>query len=341
MPELHDPFTSSLLGTPAPSGSDGAITALIGDWATRHLSWAEISYDAVGNLYLHVPGPGTRTMACAHVDEIGLVVCEVEDGFARVQPIGALDPRLLHARRVEVHAAEGTVFGTVHHSGRPVHLATPDELREAPDFTHFFVDLEGGREGVRVGDRVTFAAGVTAAGTTLTGRALDNRAGVLALLEALERLGPAPACDLWAVFTVQEELGGRGARAAVQRLSPDIALIVDAVPSGDIPGLVALDCPTRLGGGPVLVLGHGGLYNSHYLSQQVRDRFAGRLQPVFLGSGVSEANAIQQAAPQVATVHLGVPVRYLHSPFEKIHLEDLLALAGVLRQILGEGALGG
>ena len=210
-----------------------------------------VERDPLGGL-IGVRGEGElRLMLAAHMDEIGLMVTHVDDrGFLRVLPLGGWDARTLLSQRVLVHGREDLegVVGTT-----PVHLLDKDARRKVPEVSELAVDVglpaERVRELVRAGDVITRIRDLRRLGDLVTAKSLDDRVGVLVMIEALRAAGPSPA-QVVAAATVQEEVGLRGSRVAAARVRPHVALAIDTCPANDGPGRAGRRAPrTRLGRG--------------------------------------------------------------------------------------------
>ena len=197
-----------------------------------------------------------RVMVSAHMDEIGFYVRFVDDdGFLRVQNLGGFDTRNLFARQVTVHTASGEVVGVLNPAVKPVHVATPDEREKVPKLAEFFVDTgldaDTVKAKVRLGDPVTLRQPFEDLGAVVTGKALDDRVNCFILAELLKTV-KKPAHDVYAVFSVQEEVGLRGAQTAAYALEPDIGIALDTTLAVDIPGTPTEQRVTKMGDGVAL-----------------------------------------------------------------------------------------
>jgi len=172
----------------------------------------------------------TRVMLAAHMDQIGFLVRHVgSDGFLRVHNVGGFDPRNLFARLVNVATEGGDLPGVLNPGGKPVHLANAEERKKVPEITDLLVDLglpaEQVQAQVKIGDMVTLAQPFTLVGNTAVGQCLDNRVACWLVIESLRQMVAADtrhACEIHAVFTVQEEVGLRGALTSAHTVMPDI-----------------------------------------------------------------------------------------------------------------------
>ncbi|HVP38998.1 MAG TPA: M20/M25/M40 family metallo-hydrolase [Candidatus Saccharimonadales bacterium] len=294
---------------------------------------AETRLDRMGSCVALLPakspgGPRPRLLVAAHADAIGLVVTEVtRDGFLRVAPLGGVDSRLLPAQEVWVHGTRRLpgVFGTV-----PPHFQSPGESRKPIPFDELFVDVglpaARARRSVRVGDLVSFRTSLQELlGGRVTGRALDNRASVTALLLAIEQLaGWNHAWDVYGAATVQEEVGRGclGALTTTFAVRPDVALAMD-VTHGEAPG--ADDWQTfKMDGGPVLCAGpnvHPAVFRA-LADTADAEQIPYQVEPSPRSTG-TDAMDIQVVGHGVPTGVVGIPLRSMHSAVESLCLRDL------------------
>jgi tetrahedral aminopeptidase len=305
---------------------------------------AETRVDALGNLIARVRGsesPPGRIMLAAHMDEIGLIVTRVEQGFLHVAKVGGVDPRSVLGQEVTVYpsgpGSEAYPDGLPGYVGsRPPHLLSEDERKKVIPLGNLRVDLgrpaeffEGGI--VRVGDRVAIRGPHTELlGGRLATKALDNRASVAVMLGALGYLASMRhSWDVYAVATVQEEVGLRGATTAAFGVAPDIAIALD-VTFGETPGLSSSET-FAMGKGPTIAIGpnlHPGIVRR---LREVADELEipSALEPAAAATG-TDAWAIQVTQEGIPTGLLSVPVRYMHSTVETLVLDDLDRTARLL-----------
>ena len=306
----------------------------------------EVRTDALGNVIAHRRGRGPRVMLAAHMDEIGFYVRHVDArGFLRLQPAGGFDARNLFARQVVVHAREGDLVGVLNPGGRPVHLSTPEERKKVPEIREFFVDLglpaDEVKARVRVGDPVTLRQETLDLGRVLTGKAMDDRASVFLLIEALKALaGKTPAYDVYAVFTTQEEVGLRGAVTSAYGVEPEIGIALDVTLAVDTPGAPEEEAVTRLGEGVGIKVMDGASISDRRLVTSFVDLAEKKKIPYqmeVLPLGGTDAGAIQRARAGVPAITLSIPTRYIHTVTETVHKADLEAGVNLLvAYLLGE-----
>jgi endoglucanase len=318
-------------------GVSGNETAVISWLRARFEPLVErVTVDLLGNLVCTRAGPpgAPHLVISAHADEIGLVVCAVEpDGFLRLEDFTGVQPRLLEGRQVRVGPAPG-VAGVI--GARTPQGHTSDEWSRGARLEELYVDVgvESAAEvtalGLRVGDPVVVVSELQAVGTTrVASKGLDNRAGCVALFHLLQRLqGHEAPWNLTVLVTVQEEAGLRGAKVAFARLQPDLALVVDTRPAGGTPDTRSQPALPQLGRGVILSCATSGYLVSRAM-QNAMEAVARRAgvphQWSVASGGSSDASAAHLAASGVATMDLGLPRRYAHSPVELLDLRDLAA----------------
>lgn len=309
----------------------------------------ETRVDAMGNLHAlkRAKGEGApRVMIAAHMDEIGFLVRHVEDdGFLRLQHLGGFDARNLFARQVDVHASLSgrTLVGVMNPATKPVHISTPEERTKVPRLDEFYVDLGMGgsavREHVRIGDMVTLRQPFADLGEVVTGKALDDRAGCWILLRTLERL-ENPAVDVHAVFTVQEEVGLRGATTGAFAVEPDVGIALDTTLAVDTPEMKGHQHITRMGGGTAIKVMDSSTISTRWLVDAFLDLAERRDVPhqlEVLPLGGTDAGAMQRSREGVPSITLSTPSRYVHTVTEMVAKRDLEAAVTLLTAFLEEG----
>ncbi|HRW75075.1 MAG TPA: M42 family peptidase, partial [Saprospiraceae bacterium] len=216
----------------------------------------EMTVDPMGNLMVLRKGrQDKRVMVTAHMDEISFIVTHIDDeGFLRFSTLGGFDAKTLTAQRVIVHGRE-EVIGVM--GSKPIHLMKAEERNKAVQIEDFFIDTglpaEQVKKLVRVGDPVTRERQMIEMGECINSKSLDNRISVFILVEVLKALkGKELPYDLHAVFTVQEEIGLRGAISAAHRINPDFGIVLDTTIAFDVPGAQPQEMVTKLGKGTAI-----------------------------------------------------------------------------------------
>lgn len=311
----------------AVSGDEGAVRAIVLEEVRSVLEnrSGEVKVDSLGNVLVSLPGEGDekrkRVMIAAHMDEIGfMIIADEEKGIYRFDLVGGIDTRYLPGKAVWI--GKNRTAGVI--GAKPIHLTTPDERRGTISLDTLRIDLgpDGGGKA-KVGDRATFATSFTQVGGSIMGKALDDRIGVAILIELI-RHAP-PSVDLLAAFTVQEEVGLRGAGVAAHAFDPDLAIALDSTPALDMPhweeGQPGVEkhgyYNTRLGEGPAIYIADSSTLSDPRLVRWLAEAAEANGIPYQFrqpGGGGTDAGAIHKRRMGIPTVSVSVPGRYHHSP---------------------------
>jgi len=332
-PDFDFDLLRELTETDGVPGYEDEVRAVV----RRELAAAtdEIRTDAMGNVVGTVEGGDYDVLVAAHMDEVGFIVRHVTDeGFLQLDALGGWDPRILRAQRVRVHTHDGPLTGVI--GSVPPHTLTDEQKQKDQEVSDVYVDLglseETVDERVSVGDPVTMQQTTIRMGEHVTGKALDDRVCLFAMLEAARRVAD-PEVTVHFVATVQEEVGLRGAQAIGVDLDPDLALALDVTVANDVPGFDAADHVTELGAGVAVKLKDSSVITTPKVNRRLRDvaeaeGVAHQLE-VLPAGGTDTAN-LQRAGGAVPVGALSVPTRYLHTPTECAHVDDVAATIGLL-----------
>ncbi len=300
----------------------------------------DVAVDAFGSVAanLHDAGEGApRLLLDAHIDQIGMIVTHItEEGFVRVAPCGGVDRRLLLAQEVVIHGSRPVpgIVGT-----KPPHLTSGDEAKKVVDIEEIAIDTGYSREEllkwVAPGDRVTYVSAFTQLENgRVTSRSLDDRAGVAAILHALELLKDKPlGCSLTVVFSSQEETGGLGAATTAFRVKPDAAIAVD-VSFALTADADEVKCG-KMGSGPMIGVSpilNRGMFDE-LVSLSKGQRIPWQVE-VMGGRTSTNADQISVAAGGVRTALLSIPLKYMHTPVEVVQLSDVEAVGNLIAQYI-------
>ena len=301
----------------------------------------DIRSDNMGNIIALKKGRSSarKTMAAAHMDEIGFIVTHVDDqGFVRFNPVGGFDPKTLTSQRVIIHGRK-EVFGVM--GSKPVHIMTAEEKTKVPQIRDYFIDTGMTQKQiaklVAVGDFVTRHAPLIELGDCVSVKSLDNRASVFVLLETLRLLKKnkaMPAYDFHAVFTVQEEVGLRGAQSSALQIQPDFSFGLDTTIAYDVPGSTPQERCTALGEGAAIKLMDSSVicdYRMIEFMKATAKRHKIKWQPEILSAGGTDTASLQRmvAGGSIAGA-VSVPTRHIHQTIETCHKEDLAACIQLL-----------
>ncbi len=325
-------FLKRFLDAPSPSGFEEGAARL---WREEASGFAErVWVDQHGNSFASYNEQGTpRVMLAGHVDEIGLMVSYIDDkGYIYVRGIGGWDTQILPGQRLWIQGAEGPVLGVL--GRKPIHLLEDEERKKVVKIKELWVDIgadskEEAEKRVSIGDPAVLAHSAEALGDKLlAARGTDDRIGAYVVMEALRKLQSLkPHASTFAVATVQEEIGLRGARTSAFGIDPQVGIAVDVTFTTDTPGTEGDKKrlgEITLGKGPVLSRGPNV---NHRLFDMLRDTARRENIPVQIeaapGATGTDANAIQLTRAGVATAIVSVPNRYMHTPCEVIAYNDV------------------
>ena len=306
------------------SGDEKEIRLLIRDLIAEHVDSWEV--DTMGNLIALKKGTGAsdlRVLVDAHMDEVGLMVTDIgTDGAIKFDTIGGFDPRALLSKVVQIGSHK--IIGVI--GAKPVHLLNHTERNRVVKTEAMRIDV-GAKKSmiskIKVGDRAAFVTEYEELGETAVGKAFDDRAGCAALIELL-RADPYPF-DLYAAFTVQEEVGLRGAQVAAYRVKPDVALVLECTPAYDLPTKEDVSPNVALGKGPSLYVMDRGTIQDPRLVAHITQTAATHNIPYQIrrpGGGGTNTAVIQRIHAGVSAATIAVPGRYAHTPAMMISLED-------------------
>lgn len=304
----------------------------------------EINVDNMGNVIALKKGKGDKkVMLAAHMDEIGFIVNHIDDqGFIRFIPLGGFDPKTLTSQRVVVHGKEELigVMGT-----KPVHMMSEEEKKKNVKMEDFFIDLGMPREEVeqyvQVGDPVTRERDLIRMGHCVNGKSLDNRISVYVLIETLKQLHDQDVpFDVYGVFTVQEEVGIRGAQVATQEVQPDFGLAIDTTIAFDVPGSQPHQQVTRLGNGVAIkMLDSTAIadYRMVAYMKEVAGRNQIKWQPELLAKGGTDTAMVQRMTRSGSIAGaVSIPTRHIHQVIESVNHDDILSSVELLKNCLVE-----
>ena len=301
----------------------------------------EVRVDAIGNVIAVKKGKSDkkRTMAAAHMDEIGFIVTHIDDkGFLRFNPLGGFDPKTLSSQRVIVHGRKDLV-GVM--GSKPIHIMTPEERNKAPKLTDYFIDLgmdkKDVEKAVAVGDPITRERGLIEMGHCVNVKSLDNRVSVFLLLEALRSLKKSrrkPAYDFFAVFTVQEEVGLRGANASALEIQPDFGFGLDTTIAFDTPGAKPEQSCTHLGKGVgIKIMDSSVICDARMVTfmKGVAEKAKVKWQPEILAGGGTDTAGLQRMTPGGSIAGaISIPTRHIHQVIEMSDKRDIAAAIKLL-----------
>ena len=304
----------------------------------------EVRVDRLGNLLgIRRGSTGKRLAINAHMDEIGFVVTFIEEGgFLRLNPVGGHDPRNMVAQRVRVMTSPDLV-GVLYPGQKPPHLLDASERDKAAKPSEFFVDLGLPRDEVvklvPLGTPVVIDREFSEMGNVVTCKAMDNRLSVYVMLEALRRT-KAAGWDVYAVATVQEEVGIRGAVTSSFEIEPDAGLALDITIAADIPGVPEHERVTCLGHGTAIKIMDSFSISDPRMVAALRQLAVERgipYQDEILPRGGTDAGGLQRARSGAPVCTISTPTRYVHTSIETCSKRDIEASIALTAAFIEEG----
>ncbi len=318
-----------------PSGWEDDIRSFI----LGQIKADEITVDTMGNIIAHKLGGGKKVMVAAHMDEVGFIVSGFTDeGFVRFKTVGGILTTVLVSKKVLL--GEKKVPGII--SAKAVHLQKREEREKLIPMSELYIDIgaknkEEAQNLLNLGDYGVFAGEYTEFGDGLVkSKALDDRVGCAALIELMKN---DYANDMYFVFTVQEEVGLRGAIIAANRIRPDYALVIEGTTCSDVYGTKPHETVTNLGGGAVMTaMDRAAVSDRRYFEmiKSLAERENIPLQIKRTSSGGTDAGSIQRSGGGVKTAVLAVPCRYIHSPVSVMSKSDFDSVCRLSAAVLKE-----
>jgi endoglucanase len=291
----------------------------------------EVSIDNMGSIIALKKGKQPRkVMVAAHLDEISFIVTHIDDdGFIRIHTLGGFDAKTLTAQRVIVHGKQD-LMGVM--GSKPIHIMKPDERNKAPQIQDYFVDVGLPKEEVdklvSVGDPITRERELIEIGDCVNSKSIDNRVSVFILLEALRELkGQTLPYDVYGVFTVQEEVGMRGAVSSAHRIDPEFGIALDTTIAFDVPGAQPHEMVSRLGKGAAIKIMDSSVISDYRMVRYLKDlaeKNRIQWQPEVLPAGGTDTMGIQRFGKHGSIAGaISIPTRHIHSVIEMAHKQDI------------------
>lgn len=300
----------------------------------------DIKTDIMGNVIAFVKGKSSdkRIMVSAHIDEVGAIVSNITpDGYLKFKTVGGIDERILPSTRVLI--GDSKLNGVI--GLKAIHLQTKEERKSVSDVSKLVMDIgaESKEEAIKkvsIGDYVSFKSEfeTVADGRCYKSKALDDRCGCAVLLELIKK---KYFYDTYFAFTVQEEVGTRGALICANRICPDAAIIFESTTCSDVSGVAEHMEVTSLGKGAAISITDNGSYSDVKLTKSVYKLAKEKQIPVQYKrstSGGNDARTIQTAPNGVLTAVVSVPCRYLHSPIGLIAKSDFESALNIGKEVL-------
>jgi len=326
---------------PGAPGFEQPIRQLIIQEIKNHVD--DLKVDNMGNVVAFKKGRSAEksVMVAAHMDEIGFLVSHIDDkGFIRFQTLGGFDPKTLTAQRVIIHG-KSPIIGVM--GSKPIHVMKPDERNKPPKIEEYFIDCGMKKEDLEkvidIGNPITRERDLIEMGNCVNCKSIDNRVSVYILVEALKMM-QEPAYDTYGVFTVQEEVGIRGANVAAHSLNPDFGIALDTTIAYDLPGAQPHEQVTSLGGGTaVKIMDAMTICDSRMVSflKKTADNHGIKWQPEILAAGGTDTSGVQRMGKNGSIAGaISIPTRHLHQVIEMADKDDITRSIMLLMAALNE-----
>lgn len=339
---INTALLNKICTTPGPPGFEKEIRALVLKEIKGLVD--EVEIDNMGNVYAIKRGTGDkRVMIGAHMDEIGFMVTHIDDnGFIRFHTLGGFDPKTLTAQRVIIHGKKD-IIGVM--ASKPIHVMTADERNKVAKLSDYFIDTglsaEEVNEIVTIGDSITREREFIEMGNCVNGKSLDNRLAVFILIEMfLGLVGKTVPYDIYGVFTVQEEVGIRGANVSSMRINPDFGFGLDTTIAFDLPGAAAHEKITELGKGTAIKIMDASTicdYRMVDFMKKTADKHKIKWQPEILTAGGTDTAGIQRMTEGGSIAGaVSIPTRHLHQVIEMAHKDDIQGSIDLLTACVSE-----
>jgi len=329
--EIHFNRLKNISETPGVSGFESKIRNLILEEIKDLVD--EVSMDNLGNIIAIKKGKNNKkVLVAAHMDEIGFIINHIDDnGFLHFLPLGGFDPKTLVSQRVIVHGKKDLI-GVM--ASKPIHIMNPEERKKPAEIQDFFIDLGLSKKEVEkyveIGTPVTRERELIEMGECINGKSLDNRISVYILIETLRALkNKSIPYDLYACFTVQEEVGIRGAQTVSLDINPDFSFGLDTTIAYDVPNSTPKESVTSLGKGTAIKIMDSSAISDYRMvkfMKEIAEKENIKWQAELLPAGGTDTAMIQRMNKKGAiTGAISIPTRHIHQVIESVHKKDVIA----------------
>ncbi len=340
--QLNTKLLAEICTTPGAPGFEQKVRELVIRELTPYVD--QIDIDNMGNVYTIKKGKDVkRVMVGAHMDEIGFMVTHIDDkGFIRFHTLGGFDPKTLTAQRVIVHGKKD-IIGVM--ASKPIHVMSPDERNKVVKLSDYFIDTgltkEEVLENIKIGDPITREREFIEMGQCVNSKSLDNRLAVFILIETMKSLKDKEVpFDVYGVFTVQEEVGIRGANVSALKVNPDFGFGLDTTIAFDLPGAAAHEMITKLGEGTAIKIMDASTicdYRMVNFMKQTAEKHGIKWQAEILTAGGTDTAGIQRMTQGGSIAGaISIPTRHLHQVIEMAHRDDIQGSIDLLTACLIE-----
>lgn len=319
------------------SGDEGAVRQFV---ISQIKDCCEYSVDNLGNIIAFKKGkktPDKKIIIDAHLDEVGLIITHIEkSGFLRFTTVGGIDTAALLFRKVRIG---GVVTGVI--GGKPIHLCDGDERKKLPDVDNLYIDIGvksdcEAKALVNVGDRAVMCSDFTVSGNKILTKALDDRVGCAVLINLLNQ---DAEYNFYASFSVQEEVGLRGAKTVAYSVNPDAAIVIDGTTAADISGVPESKKVCRQNAGAVVsFMDNATVYDREYYNAALNSGIPAQSKSAVAGGNNSGAFHLSRSG--VRTLALSVPCRYIHTSGSVADIRDITAVRDLTQYMINKIASG-
>lgn len=319
------------------SGDEGAVRDFV---ISQIKDFCEYKIDNLGNIIAFKKGKNTpvkKVLIDAHLDEVGLIITHIDsDGFLRFKAVGGIDTAALMFRKVLIN---GKTLGVI--GGKPIHLCEGDERKKLPDADNLYIDIGASSKEetdalISVGDCAVMCSDFTVVGNKVLSKALDDRVGCAVLIDLLKQ---DAEYDFYASFSVQEEIGLRGAKVVAFSVQPDAAVVIDGTTAADVSGVAPEKQVCRQGEGAVVSFMDGATsYDREYYNAALSSGIKSQSKSAVAGG--NNAGAIHLSGSGVRTVALSVPCRYIHTASSTCDIRDVACVRDLTKYMINKIAGG-
>lgn len=342
MSTLNIPLLAQICKTPGAPGFEQKVRELVMNEVSPFVD--EVKVDNMGNVYAIKRGKSDKkVMIGAHMDEIGFIVTHIDDkGFIRFHTLGGFDPKTLTAQRVIIHGKKD-IIGVM--ASKPIHVMSPEERNKIAKISDYFIDTGLSKEEVskyiKVGDSITREREFIEMGNCVNSKSLDNRLAVFILIETLKQLKDKEVpYDVYGVFTVQEEVGIRGANVSALRINPDFGFGLDTTIAFDLPGAAEHEMITRLGEGTAIKIMDSSTicdYRMVDYMKKTAEKNGIKWQTEILTAGGTDTAGIQRMTEGGSIAGaVSIPTRHLHQVIEMADKNDIQNSINLLTACVSE-----
>lgn len=315
----------------AVSGDEASVSDFIISQIDGFCDWKT---DALGNIIVFKKGkksPLKNVMLDAHTDEVGLIITSITDsGFLKFKVVGGIDTAALMFRNVKIN---GKINGVI--CGKPIHLLSKKESESLPETDSLYIDIgasskQEASELISIGDRAVICGDFEVIGDKIISKALDDRIGCAVLVSLIRE---ESEYDFYASFSVQEELGLRGAKTATFAINPDCAIVLEGTTAADIADVAYENSVCELGKGPAVSFMDGATsYDRKFYDAALKSGIL--CQPKRAVTGGNDSGAIHLSREGVRTIAISVPCRYIHTASSIADIEDCVNAYNLARYML-------